>query len=281
MKIAKSIQELKAILNSYRAGNQSVGFVPTMGALHEGHLALVARAKSNSDKVVVSIFVNPLQFNNQADFNTYPITVDNDLRLLEREKVDVVFLPAKEELYLRQPVVSMHFGSLESVLEGEFRPGHFSGVGIVVSKLLNIVKPDVAYFGQKDLQQVAVIKAMVQDFSIDVDIQVVPTVREEDGLAMSSRNMRLNLQERKEALILFHTLNFCKNELLAGRDWLNIRNQAIEKIQTNPLARLEYLELVDSSTLEIQQVCDLQLASSLVIACFIGEVRLIDNLPIN
>lgn len=281
MKIAKTIRELKTILDSYRIDNQTIGFVPTMGALHEGHLSLVKTSMSVTDITVVSIFVNPLQFNNPVDFSTYPKTVEADLSLLQEEGVDVVFLPSKEDLYPTQPVIAMNFGPLEQVLEGAFRPGHFSGVGIVVSKLLNIVKPQVAFFGQKDLQQVAVIKLLVQDLSIDVKIEVVPTMREDDGLAMSSRNLRLTSDERVAARLLYRVLNFCKNELIAGSDWLHTRQEAVTLIQQEPSARMEYLELVDSNTLEAQSTYDSSKTLSLVIACFIGEVRLIDNLPVN
>lgn len=281
MKIAKTIRELKTTLDSYRIDNQTIGFVPTMGALHEGHLSLVKASMSVTDITVVSIFVNPLQFNNPVDFSTYPKTVKADLSLLQEEGVDVVFLPSKEDLYPTQPVMAMNFGPLEQVLEGAFRPGHFSGVGIVVSKLLNIVKPQVAFFGQKDLQQVAVIKLLVQDLSIDVKIEVVPTMREDDGLAMSSRNLRLTSDERVAARLLYRVLNFCKNELIAGSDWLHTRQEALTLIQQEPSARMEYLELVDSNTLEAQSTYDSSKTLSLVIACFIGDVRLIDNLPVN
>ncbi|MFC0656839.1 pantoate--beta-alanine ligase [Mongoliitalea lutea] len=281
MKIARTIRELKTTLDSYRIDNQIIGFVPTMGALHQGHLSLVIASKSVSDITVVSIFVNPLQFNNIVDFSTYPQTIEADLSLLQEEGVDVVFLPSKEDLYPTKPVMTMNFGSLEQVLEGAFRPGHFSGVGIVVSKLLNIVKPEVAFFGQKDLQQVAVIKMLVQDLSIDVKIEVVPTMREDDGLAMSSRNLRLTSDERVSARLLYRILNFCKIELIAGNDWLQTRQDALTLIKQEPLARMEYLELVDTYTLESQSAYDATKTLSLVIACFIGEVRLIDNLPVN
>ncbi|UJP66260.1 pantoate--beta-alanine ligase [Mongoliitalea daihaiensis] len=281
MKVAPTIEELRTNLKSHHADNQLIGFVPTMGALHEGHLALVDKAKESSDTTVVSIFINPLQFNNAQDFSTYPQTLESDLELLEKRGVDVVFLPSKEELYPMQPSLSINFGPLERTLEGEFRPGHFSGVGIIVSKLLNIVKPHVAYFGQKDLQQVAVIQTLVRDLSIDVKIQVVPTVRESDGLAMSSRNLRLTTQERKAARLLYQVLNFCKIELLAGRDWLTTRQEALQMIRHESLASMEYLELVSTYSLQKQEKFEPEQALSLVIACFIGEVRLIDNLPVN
>lgn len=281
MKIAKTIQELKTSLNSYRIDNQTIGFVPTMGALHEGHISLVKASKSVSGITVVSIFINPLQFNSLVDFSTYPKTIEKDLDLLQKEEVDIVFIPSKEELYPQEPVLTINFGPIEQVLEGAFRPGHFSGVGIVVSKLLNFVKPQVAFFGQKDLQQVAIIKRLVQDLSIDVRIEVVPTMREADGLAMSSRNLRLTPNERIAARLLYRVLNFCRNELITGSDWLQIRQEALAQIQQEPSARMEYLELVDTYTLESQSSYDATKTLSLVIACFIGKVRLIDNLPVN
>ncbi|GAB3653561.1 pantoate--beta-alanine ligase [Echinicola sediminis] len=256
-----------------------------MGALHEGHLTLVENAKDHSDLVIVSIFVNPTQFNNPDDLKKYPRTVEEDLKLLEQKQVDYVFLPAVEEMYTQPNQLKFDFGDLERILEGAFRPGHFNGVGVVVSKLFNIIKPDTAYFGQKDLQQVAIIRRLVLDLSFDVEIKVVPTIRENGGLAMSSRNRRLTDHQRKAALILFESMNSARNELLDGKPWFEVKKNISQKFNLEPLAELEYFELVKTNSLEI--VSELNSSPenisekySICTAAYVGEVRLIDNLSI-
>jgi pantoate--beta-alanine ligase len=258
----------------------TIGFVPTMGALHKGHLELVKKAKDSVHLVVVSIFVNPTQFNNLNDFTNYPKALDKDLELLENMGVDCVFVPDNQEIYPNQPKIKIDFGDLEKVLEGSFRPGHFNGVGIVVSKLLNIVKPHKAFFGQKDLQQVAVIKRLVEDLSFDVEILVVPTVREEDGLAMSSRNLRLVKEDRLKSLILFNALTFSKSELLAGRDWLDIRKEVSRMFAAQQGVELEYFELVHSNEMKILDGLVPEIPISLCTAAYVGGVRLIDNISV-
>lgn len=280
MTILRTKQAVKAALQLLRNSQKTIGFVPTMGALHDGHLSLVRNAKLSSDVVFVSIFVNPTQFNNKEDFEKYPVTIEEDLLLLDKNGVDFVFLPLVEEMYPSPILLKMDFGALDKTLEGVFRPGHFSGVGVVVSKLLNIVKPDKSYFGQKDLQQVAVIKRLVEDLSIDTEIVVVPTVREADGLAMSSRNIRLNSDERLTAAILYKCLVFAKEELLAGGDWFVIREKVTKRFQDEPEARLDYFELVQTSSLEKIEHINGQIAVSICIAAYIGDVRLIDNISI-
>ncbi|MEN2282884.1 pantoate--beta-alanine ligase [Algoriphagus sp. SE2] len=260
--------------------DKTIGFVPTMGALHEGHLELIRASKKSTDLTVVSIFVNPIQFNNQEDFDKYPVLTTQDLKLLQKENVDFVFLPNQEAIYPKKPIINLDFGYLERVLEGKFRPGHFSGVGIIVSKLFNIIRPDIAFFGQKDLQQVAVIKKVVGDLSFPLKVNIVATVREKDGLALSSRNMRLSTQERRKALILFNNLEFAKNELLSGKNWLAIRKQIMLAFEAEPLAKLDYFELVHPETFQIYQEFDRSEKSFICVASFIGNVRLIDNLPI-
>lgn len=259
---------------------KSIGFVPTMGALHEGHLDLIRASKKSTDLTVVSIFVNPIQFNNSEDFEKYPILTDQDLKLLEKENVDFVFLPSAESIYPEKPRLSFNFGELETVLEGAFRPGHFSGVGVIVSKLFNIIRPHQSFFGQKDLQQVAIIKRMVADLSFPVEITVVPTRREGDGLALSSRNMRLSSSEREKALLLFNNLTHAKNELMKGEKWLAVRNQITQVFEAEPLAKLEYFELVDPETFLVYSEFDPTKKSSICVASYIGNIRLIDNLPI-
>lgn len=260
--------------------NNTIGFVPTMGALHEGHLDLVRKAKSESDIVVVSIFVNPTQFNNQEDFDNYPITLDEDLYKLKNENVDFVFIPKTETMYSERPKLSINFGDLETVLEGAFRPGHFNGVGIVVSKLFNIIKPHKAYFGQKDLQQAGIIRRLVKDFSIDVKLVIVGTRREDDGLAMSSRNLRLSKEERDTALILINSLSKAKQELLASKQWFEVQNQIKCDFEEMPLASLEYFELIHPDNFISYSDFDPSQKSSICVAAYIGRIRLIDNLPI-
>lgn len=266
-------------LKSLQSG-KTIGFVPTMGALHEGHLDLVKKSKKECDITVASIFVNPTQFNNPEDFAKYPITLEPDLKKLEAEGTDFVFLPDTSTIYPEKPVLTLNFGELEHVLEGEFRPGHFNGVGIVVSKLFHIIRPDKAFFGQKDLQQVAVIKRLVRDLSFNLELVVVPTRREIDGLAMSSRNLRLNPAERAQALILYSSLKKAKDELLAGKPWLDVRNQIRQDFKETSLARLEYFELVHPEHFTRFEAFEPDQKSSICVAAYLGSVRLIDNLPI-
>ncbi|MDN3669024.1 pantoate--beta-alanine ligase [Echinicola jeungdonensis] len=285
MKILHTKEEVKSALLAHRKENNSIGLVPTMGALHDGHISLVKHARSHADITITSIFVNPIQFNNPSDLEHYPRTLEKDLELLENKGVDYVFLPEIEEMYQEETLLKFDFGYLENTLEGEFRPSHFNGVGIVVSKLFHIVQPDYAYFGQKDLQQVAIIKRLVKDLSFDVKVEVVPTIREKDGLAMSSRNVRLGEEERKAALLLFNSLNLAKDELLKGISWLEVKEKVLSKFDQEPLAKLEYFELVETDSLKKlnsfnPRELDDTKKYSVCMASFIGEVRLIDNLPI-
>lgn len=251
-----------------------------MGALHQGHLDLVVMSLSKMDVTLVSIFVNPTQFNNSEDFEKYPITLDADLQMLENAGVDYVFIPEVKTIYPTQPALNLDFGDLERVLEGKFRPGHFNGVGIVVCKLFHFIKPHTAFFGQKDLQQVAIIKRLVEDFSFDLQIEVVPTRRNPDGLALSSRNLRLSPEERKIALILFKSLNFAKKQLLEGNDWKEIKRLIEEDFFKQRETRLEYIELVNPITFNSFVEFDLKSSTFVCIAAYVGEVRLIDNLEI-
>jgi pantoate--beta-alanine ligase len=273
-------EEVNDNLQIFRNNNKTIGLVPTMGALHQGHLELVKNAKQYSDIVVVSIFINPTQFNNQEDFEKYPKTLDKDLELLDKSAVDFLFLPDTMEIYPSKPMLSIDFGHLDKILEGSFRPGHFNGVGIVVSKLLNIVKPHQAYFGQKDLQQVAIIKRLVEDLSFDVKVNIVPTVREEDGVALSSRNLRLDPDSRLAARIISKTLFFAKAELLEGRPWLSIRKMINEIFDSQHIASLEYFELVTSDTFHVLEDIGQEKNVSICAAAYFGDVRLIDNISI-
>ncbi|MCH7407881.1 pantoate--beta-alanine ligase [Belliella sp. DSM 111904] len=280
MEILRTKVEVRSKLSQVRNSQKNIGFIPTMGALHEGHLMLVENAKLNSDVVVASIFVNPTQFNNVEDFEKYPITVDKDLELLKQKQVDFVFIPTVEELYSSKSILKFDFGYLDNTLEGAFRPGHFSGVGLVVSKLLNIVKPHKSYFGQKDLQQVAVIKRLVEELEFDVQVVTVPTIREHDGLAMSSRNIRLSPEGRTKSTILFQSLTYAKDELKSGKDWFKIKEQVVNRFLHSAMCSLEYFELVDTHTLEIKNSISDVSQASICIAAYVEDVRLIDNLEI-
>jgi pantoate--beta-alanine ligase len=251
-----------------------------MGALHEGHLDLIRASKKLSDITVVSIFVNPTQFNNSEDYSNYPSKLNEDLERLRQEKVDFVYIPSAKEIYKEPPLLSFSFGNIESTLEGAFRPGHFNGVGIVVSKLFNFIRPHFAFFGQKDLQQVGIIKRLIIDLSFNIELVVVPTRRESDGLAMSSRNLRLSPQERYSATLLFHCLSRAKNELLAGKNWFEVHHETLHNFEENSLARLEYFNLVHPESFECYQEFDASQKSSICVAAYIGNIRLIDNLPI-
>jgi pantoate--beta-alanine ligase len=273
MEILKTIDEIKRLRPSLPP---PVGFVPTMGYLHEGHLALVRQARAESASVVVSIFVNPTQFGPQEDFEKYPRDPKRDLALLEKEGTDIVFMPAAGEIYPPAFDSWVEVGRIAERLEGVSRPGHFRGVATVVAKLFNIVQPDRAYFGQKDAQQLAVIKRMVADLDMNLRVIAVPTVREPDGLAMSSRNSYLNPEERKAAVVLYEALTLAQELFYGGeRDAPAIRRQMTELIQKQPLAEIDYISIADAETLdELDEVKPPALVS---LAVKIGKTRLIDN----
>jgi len=274
MQVVRTIAEVRAIR---RALPGTWGFVPTMGYLHEGHLSLVRRARAENDHVAVSIFVNPTQFGPHEDYSRYPRDLERDLRLLEPLGVDLVFAPSVEEMYPPGFQTWVIVEEVSRPLEGAARPGHFRGVATVVTKLFNIVQPDRAYFGQKDAQQAVVIRRMVQDLNIPVEIVVCPTVREPDGLAMSSRNTYLNPEERRAATVLFRALQAAKARYEQGeRDAERLREAMREVIQAEPLARLDYVSVADPETLqELDRVEDRALLS---LAVYIGKTRLIDNI---
>lgn len=260
-----------------RAKGNTIGLVPTMGALHQGHLELIKTAKAENDWVVCSIFVNPTQFNNPEDLARYPRTLEADRKLLESVGCDAVFAPSVEEMYPAAPDLKMDFGLLETVMEGAFRPGHFNGVGIVVAKLFNIVQPDQAYFGQKDLQQTAVIRSLVRNLSFPIALRICPTVRESDGLAMSSRNVRLSPEERALAPEIYKTLSACKAALLGGAPAKEVLSRHSENLDRSGF-NTEYLELVDVVTLQAIDGLKNEGGNALCIATHLGPVRLIDNL---
>lgn len=260
-----------------RAENRIVGLVPTMGALHRGHLALIERARRECSTVVASIFVNPKQFGPAEDFSKYPRTFDSDRDMLEQAGVDFLFAPEASEIYTQGFSSYIQVDGLSERLEGRSRPGHFRGVATVVMKLLQIVQPNFAYFGRKDAQQSRIIAQMVRDLNLDSEIVVCPIVREPDGLAMSSRNAYLNAEERKAATVLHRALDAAKNELAAGvRDALQLQTTLRRKLDCGRLATVDYAEIVDSESFE--PVVRVSKPSYIVLAVFIGKTRLIDNL---
>jgi pantoate--beta-alanine ligase len=281
MEIFKQIAPLKAFLNAQKRVGKSIGLVPTMGALHAGHLSLIRASKAQNDVTVCSIFVNPTQFNNPADLQKYPRTLDKDTLLLEKVECDAIFCPEPGEMYPEKSIIRFDFGHLDKVMEGAFRPGHFSGVGLVVSKLFNIIQPTRAYFGQKDWQQFAVIRRLVEELNFDLELTSVPTSREDDGLAMSSRNLRLSAEQRKVATVFYESLVAAKNALQQGKTAKEARAIVQTKFDERQVS-LEYFELADSKNLNIlENVNASDSASSLPIMCiagFVGEVRLIDNM---
>lgn len=274
MEVLKTIDEMRRLKLP-----APVGFVPTMGYLHEGHLVLVRRAKAENPSVVVSIFVNPTQFGPQEDFKKYPRDPERDLALLEKEGTDVVFMPSVAEMYPENFNSWVDVGKISERLEGASRPGHFRGVATVVAKLFNIVQPDKAYFGQKDAQQLLVIRKMVNDLNMNLEVIAVPTVREPDGLAMSSRNTYLNPEERKAAVVLYQALTLAQRLYSEGeKDAQIIRQQMTELIQKQPLAHIDYISIADAETLdELDKVKPPALVS---MAVKIGKTRLIDNVVV-
>ncbi len=273
MKIVRSIPDLKA---ARRKTQGSLGFVPTMGYLHEGHLSLVRRAKVENDNTAVSIFVNPTQFLPNEDFNTYPRDEGRDLALLENEAVDLVFLPEVRDMYSDGHCTFVNIEGLGDVLEGAIRPGHFRGVATVVAKLFNLMEPTGAYFGQKDAQQVLVIKKMVADLNMNLEIIVCPTIREEDGLAMSSRNVYLKPEERRNACIIPQALFAARELWLAGeRNGDILRRRMRQIIESVPGVQIDYVSVADPATFaELERITRAALAS---LAVKFGRIRLIDN----
>jgi pantoate--beta-alanine ligase len=273
MKVISTVAEFK---EERRRITGTVGFVPTMGYLHEGHLFLARRAKAENDVSVVSIFVNPTQFGPKEDFARYPRDPDRDLAMLEKERTDLVLLPPVEEIYPPGASTWVEVENVTKTLEGAARPGHFRGVATVVAKLFNIVEPTKAYFGQKDAQQVVVIQKMVTDLNMNPEVVVVPTQREPDGLAMSSRNVYLNPEERQAAVVLWRSMNLAKGLWQKGeRDAEKIRNEMVALIKKEPLARIDYVSIADPRTLE--ELSHIKGPSLVSMAVYIGKTRLIDN----
>lgn len=276
MKVIKTIEELRPIIKGWKREGLTVGLVPTMGYLHEGHKSLIVKAVSENDKVVVSDFVNPTQFGVNEDLSSYPRDIERDAALCEAAGADIIFHPEPEEMYFPDKCTFVDMDKLTKGLCGKTRPVHFSGVCTVVSKLFNIVTPDRAYFGQKDAQQLAVIKRMVRDLNFDITIVGCPIVREADGLALSSRNTYLSEEERKAALILNKSLTLGKEMIEAGeKNAAKVREAIIKNMETEPLAKVDYVEIVDAENLE--PVENIEVPVLVATAVYIGKTRLIDN----
>ena len=279
MKLVKTVKELQENLQLLRTSG-TVGFVPTMGALHKGHISLVENAAGVDNVVVVSIFVNPTQFNNSDDLEHYPRTLETDLDMLKNVGCDLVFAPSVAEMYPEPDNRRFWFGTLETVMEGKYRSNHFNGVAQVVSKLFDMVKPDKAYFGLKDFQQLAIVKNMVKQLNLPVEIVSCPIIREESGLAMSSRNELLNAEERENASIISETI-FMAKELVGQKSVNELVKWVTERINKNPFLNVEYFEIVDSTNLQPVKSWEGKNTKVGCVAVYCGKVRLIDNIVLN
>lgn len=274
--ISKKLQ-LTALIDKLKGEGKKVGFVPTMGALHQGHISLVKACRKDNDIVVVSIFVNPTQFNDKEDLKRYPRTVDKDLALLQINECDIAFVPSVEEMYPEKDTRIFNFGYIENVMEGVKRPGHFNGVGQVVSKLFDIVKPYQAYFGMKDFQQIAIIKNMVKQLNSEVKIISCPIIREDDGLAMSSRNALLEPEYRKNAPHIHHVLQ-AATQKTSYMHVEELKKWVVNEINKNPYLEVEYFEIVDDTELHPIQNWSENKVKVGCIAVYAGKIRLIDNI---
>ena len=275
--LVKKIDEVRKLVKEWKVQGLSIGYVPTMGALHEGHESLIKRAVKENDKVIVSVFVNPTQFGPNEDYDSYPRNIEKDLEVCEKAGAAAVFNPEPSEMYVDNRSTKVSVSGLTDVLCGARRPGHFNGVCLVITKFFNIVKPDRAYFGQKDAQQVAVLKRMVRDLSFDVEIVPCPIIREEDGLAKSSRNTYLSAEERKAALVLSRSLKLAKDALDNGeRNADKLKEIMTNEINKEPLAKIDYVEVVDGEDLtSISGTIEHNILVPM--AVYIGKTRLIDN----
>lgn len=278
MKILETQSDVKAYLSDIKSTKKIIGFVPTMGALHEGHLSLIKKAKKKTDFVIVSIFVNPTQFDNKEDLKKYPKTLESDVKLLKKIKCDAVYMPNANDVY-EGTIQATHFDfdGLENQMEGRFRKGHFNGVGTVVKKLFEIVKPNIAFFGRKDFQQLQIIKKMVEKHNIPIKIVGCPIFREQDGLAMSSRNVRLTPEHRKEAPFIYKTLKkarkkLCKKTIEEVTEWVK------NSFKKHPLFELEYFTIADEETLIPAKIIEADKKYRAFIAVYAAKIRLIDNI---
>ena len=277
MKIYNNINDLQFAILEYRAQAKSIGFVPTMGALHDGHISLLKKSVEENDISLVSIFVNPIQFNNPEDLKKYPRTPEDDSKLLQVNGCDIVFAPSVTEMYPDKVSEHYDFGFLENIMEGQHRPVHFNGVAVVVKRLLDICMPHKAYFGEKDFQQLMIIRALVEKEDIPVEIVACPIIREADGLAMSSRNVRLSLEERIIAPEIYRTLKWIRKQW--DKEELDrVLFRAEEKLNALPGIEVEYIQIADERSLQEINSWNESKNARIFIALFLGEVRLIDNL---
>ncbi|MEP0368762.1 MAG: pantoate--beta-alanine ligase [Cyclobacteriaceae bacterium] len=278
MHVITSPRLLSELLFSARRSGSSVGLVPTMGALHRGHMRLIKESLKANDITVVSLFVNPLQFNKAEDLEKYPRPFEEDRVMLAEQGVDVLYAPSEKEMYPEKPLVNISFGDLGNAMEGKFRPGHFDGVGLVVSKLLNQINPDRAYFGLKDLQQFLLVKRLVRDLSMQVDIIGVPTVRAESGLALSSRNVRLSPEGLEKAAYIFQGLNLSEELIRKGIDFDETKSRVIAFYSRIEGLQIEYFEFVNPANLQYQEGKWSGQGLAVCVAAYVEGVRLIDNL---
>ena len=277
MILLKQVEKINDFVGNLKKEGKTVGFVPTMGALHNGHISLIKKSKSENSVTICSIYVNPTQFNNKTDLQKYPVTIESDIDQLEKAECDILFLPSTNEMYKDGQVNEYYnLGYLENILEGKFRPGHFQGVCVIVDKLLKAIEPTALYLGKKDYQQCMVINKMITDKKYNVVLKICDTIREQDGLAMSSRNLRLNVTERTDALKIFETLKKIK---------LKITTKNIEEIKANAKNyltengyKVDYIEIADADTLEIAKSWDGNKKLVALVAAYLNEVRLIDNI---
>jgi len=278
MIVFKKTDDIRQFITEEMGSGTTSGFVPTMGALHQGHISLITKAKQENKIVISSIFVNPTQFNNSKDFEKYPSTIENDIDMLEKAGCDILFLPSVKEIYPHGTKDQQHYdlGYLETLLEGKFRPGHFQGVCQVVDRLLKIVQPQNLYLGQKDYQQCMVIKKLVEITGSKTTIIICPTLREPDGLAMSSRNMRLSTEERRQAVKISETLSFIKKEIKPG--YLEDLKIRASNYLTDVGFTVDYVEIADAATLQLMENWDGKRKLVALAAAFLNEVRLIDNM---
>jgi pantoate--beta-alanine ligase len=277
MRIIRDIHEMQVASRNARVQGLTIGFVPTMGALHDGHLSLVRHARMQATLVVVSIFVNPLQFGPSEDFNQYPRTLEADCARLEAEGVEMVFAPSPEQMYPTGATTVVYVEGLSEKLDGRSRPGHFKGVSTVVAKLFHIVQPDYAVFGQKDAAQVAVLRRMVRDLNMDVKLIVAPIARDFDGLALSSRNVYLTADQRRQALVLHRALQQVEADANSGESRAEmLRSAALSVLASEPAAKVDYFEIVNPDTLEPLE--DITQGALVAVAASFGPTRLIDNL---
>ncbi len=280
MKLIRTVSDMQKFSLDCKRKNQTIGFVPTMGSLHEGHLSLIRLAKKRSDIVVVSIFVNPLQFGKGEDFDKYPRNLDRDAELLHKEGVDVLFYPSVDEMYPDGKILTeVYVNKISEILCGKYREGHFKGVTTVVSKLFNIVMPDIAVFGKKDRQQLFIIKKMVNDLNFNIKIIEGEIIREKDGLAMSSRNSYLLDEERESALMIYKGLKNSVDTLKKTKDVEKTKKEFIKYVESSPLNSVQYIEVVNSKDFSIVEEVDRDLYYILT-AVFVGNTRLIDNMEV-